>query len=68
MLRAIRLIALLLVLSGGAAEPAVAQVPPHYPGSVCFTPQFWCWLPSAGPVGTPCGCPSPYGLVVGYRG
>ena len=33
--------------------PAQAQVPPHLPGTVCFTPQFWCWT---GPhlVGQPC--------------
>ena len=46
---------------------ALAQVPPHYPGTICFTPTFWCWS-SPGPVGGACGCPSPYGLIQGFLG
>lgn len=45
-----------------------AQVPPHPPGTVCYTPQFWCWMMQPGYPGTPCYCPSPYGLVRGVVG
>jgi hypothetical protein len=44
---------------------AVAQVPPHRPGSVCVTPKFWCWANPPGRVGAQCGCPTPYGKVPG---
>ena len=54
-----------LCLAGDAL--AQAQVPPHYPGTICFTPSFWCWS-SPGQPGTPCACPSPRGLVRGYLG
>jgi hypothetical protein len=60
-----------LIISFGflaRTELATAQVPPHYPGSICFTPQFWCWANPPGPPGTACGCPSPYGFVRGSRG
>ena len=49
-----------------AATPA--QVPPHAPGAICFTPQFWCWANPPGTPGRPCGCPSPYGRVSGRLG
>jgi len=39
------------------ALPAFAQVPPHYPGTICFTQTFWCWAPAAGPPGYACACP-----------
>jgi hypothetical protein len=66
MLTAIRY-ALVISLIVGIPGPATAQVPPHVPGTVCFTPQFWCWT-TAGPPGTQCACPSPYGWIAGYRG
>jgi len=44
------------------------QVPPHQPGTVCFTPSFWCWAPQPGPPGGLCACPSPYGWVRGTLG
>jgi hypothetical protein len=47
---------------------AFAQVPPHMPGSICFTQQFWCWHQPPGPVGMQCGCPTPYGMVPGILG
>jgi hypothetical protein len=50
------------------SRDAIAQVPPHYPGTICFTPQFWCWMPQVGPVGALCYCPSPYGWVAGRLG
>ena len=63
----IRLAALTLSLAL-KVDDAAAQVPPHYPGSICFTPQFWCWANPPGPPGTFCGCPSPYGFIQGTRG
>jgi hypothetical protein len=44
---------------------ALAQVPPHRPGTICFTPKFWCWANPVGPAGSTCYCPSPYGRVQG---
>jgi hypothetical protein len=46
----------------------VAQPPPHAPGSICYTPQFWCWAQPPGLLGSPCACPTPYGWVSGVRG
>ena len=46
----------------------LAQVPAHAPGTICFTPQFWCWAQPPGPPGTVCGCPSSQGWVQGVRG
>ena len=51
-----------------ARTPAVAQVPPHQPGTVCLTPYFWCWAPQPGPPGLPCACPTPQGWVSGQLG
>jgi hypothetical protein len=51
-----------------AVGSATAQVPPHYPGTLCFTPYFWCPAQPPGPPGTPCICPSPVGLIPGTRG
>ena len=50
------------------AAPSIPQVPPHYPGTICFTPYFWCQLPGALPVGAPCYCNGPYGPVNGRAG
>jgi len=47
---------------------AIAQVPPHYPGTICFTQSFWCWAVQPGPPGAVCWCPSPYGWVPGMLG
>jgi hypothetical protein len=49
----------------GGSERANAQMPPHYPGSICGTPQFWCWAPQPGYPGTICFCPSPNGWIQG---
>jgi hypothetical protein len=46
--------------------PASSQVPPHPPGTICATPQFWCRAPYPGPPGSLCACPTPYGWVQGY--
>jgi len=61
----------LFLIAGGtfSASLALAQgVPAHAPGTVCYTPQFWCWAQPPGPPGSPCVCPSPYGFVGGMRG
>jgi hypothetical protein len=55
--------ATLSMLASGADSGA--QVPM---GNRCFTPQFWCWLPSYGPVGASCYCGTPYGPVWGKVG
>ena len=47
---------------------AVAQVPPHVPGTICFTETFWCWAQPPGPPGFPCGCPTASGFVAGQLG
>jgi hypothetical protein len=43
---------------------AVAQVPPHAPGTICLTPQFWCWATLPGQPGEKCSCPGPDGQPV----
>lgn len=48
--------------------PAVAQVPPHHPGTICFTPQFWCWMQYPLLPGQVCFCPTPYGPIRGTAG
>jgi hypothetical protein len=60
-----RLLGLLLIVTCAVGD---AQVPPHPPGTVCYTPQFWCWMQQPGYPGTACFCPSPYGLVRGTVG
>jgi hypothetical protein len=47
---------------------AHAQIPPHPPGSICFTPNFWCWLPYPFPPGSPCACMTQGGAVPGRAG
>jgi hypothetical protein len=61
---AIAICALSLALCGSAA----AQVPPHQPGTMCFTPQFWCWMQNVGVPGQICYCPTTYGPVQGVIG
>ena len=46
-------------------KSAVAQVPPHTPGTICFTERFWCWADPPGRPGATCFCPSPYGRIQG---
>src|SRR5262249_30549816 len=62
---------LLLGVMAGAmlwARLALAQVPPHYAGTICCAPQFWCWAQPPGPPGSPCVCPGPQGFAGGVRG
>lgn len=63
-------LAILLTFGVVAAltRSALAQVPPHQPGTICFTPTFWCCANPPGPPGNPCGCPGPYGFVSGVLG
>jgi hypothetical protein len=58
----------LLVTAAFLAPEAIAQVPKHPPGSICFTPKFWCWASPTGKAGNPCSCPTPYGPVRGTLG
>jgi len=53
---------------GWLPTDAFAQVPPHAPGTICFTRTFWCWAQPPGPPGYSCGCPTPYGIVPGVLG
>lgn len=62
---ALVLVLLPAVLLGGSA---VAQVPPHQPGTICFTPKFWCWLDRPLIKGQPCYCSTPSGPVRGVAG
>lgn len=69
MRRARLVVAAILLASQLAPAPlALAQVPPHRPGTICFTPQFWCWANPPGNPGNDCYCPTPYGLVKGRYG
>ena len=65
-------LALIVWACVGVAAVAVAQmtqIPPHPPGTICFTERFWCWAQPPGPPGTPCTCRTPEGVVVpGVRG
>lgn len=47
------LVAAALLLATGAA---LAQVPPHAGGEICFTANFWCWAQPPGAPGQPCSC------------
>ena len=63
-MKRLRTIVLALVV-GMPTLTGLAQMPPHPPGSICRTPQFWCWINPPGPVGQVCTCPTPYGPVRG---
>jgi hypothetical protein len=60
-------IGLILLLSVVNVRQIFAQSPPpHLPGTICVTPQFWCWAQPAGSVGSPCLCLGPKGAVSGF--
>lgn len=42
---------------------ALAQVPPHTPGTICFTPEGWCWAQPPGAPGQPCQCTGTSGTL-----
>ena len=48
-----------------APTAAIPQVPPHQPGTVCYTQFLWCWMPRISPPGSSCFCPSPQGNILG---
>ncbi len=52
----------LLLLAPTAALP---QVPPHQPGTICYTPLVWCWMPRISQPGSTCFCPGPQGPILG---
>lgn len=63
----ILIISVVVMLHSLLTVPAAfAQVPPHVPGSICFTPQFWCWVNPPGVPRSSCSCRSPYGSIGGY--
>ena len=47
---------------------AWAQVPAHQPGTICNTPQGWCWANPSGVPGTSCVCPVDGGTAQGILG
>jgi hypothetical protein len=53
------------VFLGGSAA---AQVPPHQPGTICFTPKFWCWMQRPMIKGQTCYCMTQSGPVRGVAG
>lgn len=59
-----RAVVALLTLTA-AASFSLAQVPAHPPGTICATPQFWCWAIYPGPVGNRCACPTSGGWYQG---
>jgi hypothetical protein len=61
--RILMYLASILLLTSMSAS-AQMQVPPHQPGTICFTQYFWCWAPRVGPPGTPCACLAPNGMLV----
>jgi hypothetical protein len=58
----------LIYLTAGRAIAQQGPPPAHPAGTICFTPQLWCWAKPPGPPGTSCGCPSPAGWIAGIRG
>ena len=62
-LRGLVLILVLVLALFSLFGVAMAQVPPHPPGTICFTRFFWCWAQPPGPPGSSCGCPGPQGWV-----
>jgi hypothetical protein len=69
-MRTMRKVVAAAALIAALAIPAglSAQVPPHYPGSVCLTPTFWCFLQPPLPPGSRCFCATPSGAFPGVAG
>ena len=67
-IRAVATVAAILLLLLSSSDEARAQAPPHAPGTVCLTPQFWCWAQPPGKPGTRCFCLTPLGRVGGIHG
>jgi hypothetical protein len=54
---------LAVLLLTSLSTRALAQVPPHTPGTICVTPIGWCWLPAVNNPGGNCWCGSHQGRV-----
>ncbi|TFF19837.1 hypothetical protein E3C22_19385 [Jiella endophytica] len=63
-----RLLVAGVVLLSALSGPALAQVPDHAPGTICFTEHFWCWASPPGIPGNECFCPSIAGPQAGTLG
>jgi hypothetical protein len=48
-----------------SATTTIAALPAHEPGTICATPEFWCWAQLRGIYGQPCTCPTAAGYVSG---
>ena len=68
--RVLLLLASTILACAGTMAVALAQVqvPAHPPGTICFTPSFWCWAEPPAAPGTPCACRTARGPVAGTRG
>jgi hypothetical protein len=67
-IHAVLAVATIVLLLLSSSDRALAQVPPHAAGTVCRTPQFWCWAQPAGKPGAVCFCQTPLGRVGGRLG
>ena len=47
---------LLALMALASPRQLLAQIPPHEPGTICFTPTMWCWAQTPGLPGRPCQC------------
>jgi hypothetical protein len=56
---------LLAALTMFGTPMALAQVPPHEPGTICVTASVWCWADPPGAPGDECTCETPYGPETG---
>jgi hypothetical protein len=61
-----RLLMLGLPLAAALLTEAFAQPKNARPGTVCITPQLWCWAVQAGPPGAPCACQTATGWIRGF--
>jgi hypothetical protein len=67
-IRAVVTVSAILLLLLCSSDETLAQVPRHAPGTVCLTPQFWCWAQPPGTSGARCFCQTPLGRVGGVLG
>ena len=54
-----------LCFMAATTAEALAELPPHTPGSICATQSFWCWTQPYGIYGQPCACPTAGGNAPG---
>lgn len=57
------LVAVAAVLSPVSAS--AQMLPPHQPGTICYTQYGWCWMPGVFPLNARCFCNSPQGPIPG---